>query len=85
MTDSKKPANDAERVASIPSDLPILPLRNTVAYPLSVLPLVVGVPRSVKLIEDSLEGNRLIGLLTIKDASIEEPGPGQVYEFGPVA
>ena len=85
MTDSKQPENHAERVASIPSDLPILPLRNTIAYPLSILPLVVSVPRSVKLIEDSVEGNRLIGLLTMKDASIEEPGPGQIYEIGTVA
>ena len=85
MTDFKQPEKHAERVASIPSDLPILPLRNTMAYPLSVLPLVVSVPRSVKLIEDSVEGNRLIGLLTMKDASIEEPGPGQIYEIGTVA
>ena len=85
MTDFKQPESHAERVASIPSDLPILPLRSTVAYPLSLLPLVVSIPRSVKLIEKSLEGNRLIGLLTMKDASIEEPGPGQIYETGTVA
>ena len=85
MTDLKQPENHAEGVASIPSDLPILPLRNTMAYPLSILPLVVSVPRSVKLIEDSVEGNRLIGLLTMKDASIEEPGPDQIYEIGTVA
>ena len=52
----------AERVADIPKEISILPLRNTVVYPLSVAPLIVGVPRSVKLIEDALEDNRLIGL-----------------------
>lgn len=72
-------------MTDIPRDLPILPLRNTVAYPFSVLPLAVGVPRSVKLVEDALEGNRTIGLVAMKDPSIEEPQPGQVYEIGTVA
>ena len=77
--------NNEEILAKIPGELPILPLRNTVAYPFSVLPLMVGVPRSVKLIEDALEGDRIIGLLTMKDPSIEEPKPGQIYEIGTVA
>lgn len=77
--------NNEEILATIPDELPILPLRNTVAYPFSVLPLMVGVPRSVKLIEDALEGDRIIGLLTMKDPSIEEPQPGQIYETGTVA
>ena len=65
--------NNEEILAKIPSEIPILPLRNTVSYPFSVLPLMVGVPRSVKLIEDALEGDRIIGLLTMKDPSLEEP------------
>ncbi|MGD8229486.1 MAG: endopeptidase La [Desulfobacteraceae bacterium] len=77
--------DNAELVKSIPEELPILPLRNTVAFPFSALPLVVGIPRSVKLVKDAREGNRLIGLLTAKDPSIEEPGPGQIYETGTVA
>jgi ATP-dependent Lon protease len=77
--------DNAELLKRIPEELPILPLRNTVAFPFSALPLVVGIPRSVKLVEDVKEGNRLIGLLTAKDPSIEEPGPGQIYETGTVA
>ena len=73
MASFMQPDDSNDRVASIPRDLPILPLRNTVAYPFSVLPLVVGVPRSVKLIEDALQGNRLIGLVSMKDGSVEEP------------
>ena len=72
-------------VNNIPEELPILPLRNTVAFPFSALPLVVGIPRSVELVKDVQKGNRLIGLLTAKDPSIEEPGPGQIYETGTVA
>ena len=65
--------------------MPILPLRNTVAFPFSMVPLSVGVPRSVKLIEDALKGDRLIGLVGMKHPEIEEPLPGQTYEIGTVA
>jgi ATP-dependent Lon protease len=85
MENFKQPYEGDDLVADIPSELSILPLRNTVAYPFSVVPLVVGVPRSIKLIEDALEGNRVIGLIAMKDPSIEEPQPGQVYEIGTAA
>ncbi|MFB0546577.1 MAG: LON peptidase substrate-binding domain-containing protein, partial [Anaerolineae bacterium] len=74
--------NDIE---TIPHELPILPLRNTVAYPFAVIPIAVGIPRSIKLIEEAVEGDRLIGLVVMKDPSIEKPGPGQVHEMGTVA
>ncbi|UCG66742.1 MAG: endopeptidase La [Deltaproteobacteria bacterium] len=85
MANSIQPKKNAERVDSIPNELSILPLRNTIAFPFSVLPLAVGIPRSVKLVEEALEGDRLIGLLAVKDSSIEEPQPGQIYEIGTVA
>ncbi|UCH24104.1 MAG: endopeptidase La [Deltaproteobacteria bacterium] len=75
----------ADQKMKIPEELPILPLRNTVAFPYSVLPLAVGVPRSVKLIEDAMKGDHLIGLVSMKYPEIEEPQPGQVYEVGTVA
>ena len=80
-----KPEELAQSVASIPNILPILPLRNTVAYPFSILPLSVGIPRSVKLVEDALKGDNIIGLVAMKDASIEEPLPEQLHEIGTVA
>ncbi len=69
----------------LPRDVGILPLRNTVAYPYSVMPLIVGVRRSVKLIETASEGDGIIGLVASKDGSIEEPNPGQTYEVGTLA
>ena len=72
-------------LVQIPEELPILPLRNTVAFPFAVTPLNVGVPRSVKLIEEAVEGESLIGLVAMKDPSVEEPLPGQVYETGTIA
>ena len=85
MSDFMPDKEHAERLANMSDELRILPVRNTVAYPFSVLPLVIGIPRSVKLIEDALEDDHLIGLVSMKDSSVEEPVPGQVYEVGTVA
>jgi len=74
-----------EHIETFPDVLPILPLRNTVGYPFSMMPLMIGVPRSIKLMEDAMEGDRLVGLVTMKDPAIEEPSPGQVYEVGTIA
>ncbi|HUI72072.1 MAG TPA: endopeptidase La, partial [Spirochaetia bacterium] len=63
-------------------ELPILPLRNTVPFPFVMIPLAVGIPRSVKLIEDALQGNSMIGMVASKDPSIEEPVPEQVHTIG---
>ncbi|RJQ58324.1 MAG: endopeptidase La [Desulfobacteraceae bacterium] len=70
---------------NIPEKLPILPLRNTLVYPYMVMPLTVAIPRSRKLIEDVLNGDRIIGLVAMKDPSISEPVPGQVHETGTIA
>jgi ATP-dependent Lon protease len=68
-----------------PQELRILPVRNTVAFPFTVVPLSVGVERSLKLIEDAQKGDHLIGLVAMKNPQIAEPKPGQVYEVGTVA
>jgi ATP-dependent Lon protease len=71
-----------ENAVRIPHELPILPLRNTVAYPFSVLPLMVGVPRSVHLIQEAVKRDGIIGLVASRDGSVEEPQPGQTFEVG---
>jgi ATP-dependent Lon protease len=74
-----------DHAAQIPHDLVILPLRNSVAYPFSVIPLLVGVPRSVRLVEEAMVGEGIIGLVASRDGSVEEPQPGQTYEIGTAA
>lgn len=69
----------------MPEELPILPLRNTVALPYIVMPLAVGISRSIRLIEAVEKGNHLVGLVTMKNPEVEVPGPGEVYETGTVA
>jgi ATP-dependent Lon protease len=84
MASFLRPKNN-EQTVSIPKELPILPLRDTVAFPFSVIPLAVGIARSVKLVEDSMQADNLVGLVASKDPTIEEPLPGQVHEIGTVA
>ncbi len=75
-----------ENLARLVADeLPILPLRNIVPMPMAVLPLAVGIPRSVKLIEEASRGSRIIGLVAMKDPSIELPGPEEIYQTGVIA
>ncbi len=78
---------DDERVLSgdLPQELPVLPLRNVVAFPHMVLPLAIGIPRSVELLEDTLDGERFIVLTAMADPSVEEPGPDGVYQVGTLA
>ncbi len=85
VTHFMQPDDEASQVSKVPEELPILPLRNTLAYPFSVMPLAVGIPRSVKLIEDALQGDRLIGLVAMRDSTVEEPAAGQTYDVGTVA
>ena len=59
MPNFMQPDEQTTRLATTPSDLPILPLRSTLAYPFSVMPLAIGIPRSMRLIEDALQGGPL--------------------------
>jgi ATP-dependent Lon protease len=74
-----------EEPLRLPSQLPILPLGGVVVFPMTAMPLRVGKPRSVRLIDDAVTGKRLIGLVTSRDADLEEPGPDDVYRIGTVA
>jgi ATP-dependent Lon protease len=82
----KKENKEQETGPNIPDELPILPLRGTVVYPLTVLPLNVGQERSIRLVDEAATSQtRLIGLATIKDEKIEEAGPDDVFTIGTVA
>ena len=74
-----------EGLADIPSELAILPLRSVVVYPLTALPLTVGRPRSIRLVDDAVLGKRMIGLVAAKDPEKEDPGPDDVYRVGTAA
>jgi ATP-dependent Lon protease len=70
---------------SIPEDLPILPLRGVVVYPHTVVPLTIGQPRSIRLVDDVAAKDRLIGLVASRKPELELPGPEDLYRYGTVA
>ena len=69
----------------LPSQLPVLPLKDTVVFPDSVLPLAIGQERSVRLVDAAVAGNRLVALVASKDPEIEQPGWDDLYEVGTAA
>ena len=67
---------------SIPAVLPVLPLKDTVVYPFAVQPLAVGQERSIRLIDDVMQGNRMVVLVAQKSADIEQAGPDDIFTIG---
>ncbi|MCC6169676.1 MAG: LON peptidase substrate-binding domain-containing protein, partial [Caldilineaceae bacterium] len=77
---------EPEKTEAIPADdLPVLPLRGVVVYPMMWLPLPIGQRRSIKLVEDNLPENRIIALITSKDENVEKPSPDQIHQIGTAA
>lgn len=72
-------------VLTIPEELPILPLRGVVVYPHTVVPLTIGQPRSIRLVDDVAAKDRLIGLVASRKPELEQPGPDDLYAYGTVA
>jgi len=71
---------------SIPEVLPILPLRGLVVYPQTAVPLTIGQPRSIRLVDDVVAGDeRLIGLVASRNPELETPEPEHLYQIGTVA
>ena len=71
-----------DRPLSIPPELPILPLRDTVLFPNSFMPLAVARESSVRLIDDAIANGKLIAVFTQRDAAVEEPTQDDLYPVG---
>src|SRR3954469_14016214 len=76
--------DDGEEL-TIPDELPVLPLRNTVLFPGVVLPITVGRDKSIKAVNEAYKKDKLIGVLSQKDSNVEEPEPSDMCEIGTVA
>ena len=70
---------------SFPEELPILPLRNNVLFPGVVIPITVGRDKSIKLIQDSNKGNKIIGVVSQKNQEQEAPSFNDLHTIGTVA
>jgi ATP-dependent Lon protease len=73
-----------ENELSIPDVLGILPLRGTVIFPLAVTPLAVGRPGSVRLVQEALQGSRIIGAVMQRDPAAEDPRAEELHSIGTV-
>jgi ATP-dependent Lon protease len=75
------PSTD-DRSYTVPPEIPALPLRDTVLFPNSFMPLAVARESSVKLIDDAIAGGKLIGVFTQTDPSHEEPTQADLHAIG---
>jgi len=69
----------------IPDQLPILPVRGTIVFPGTIIPLGIGRPSSRQLLEESLTKSKIIGLAAQTDEDQEDPGFNGVYKTGTAA
>ncbi|PCJ66417.1 MAG: endopeptidase La [Bacteroidetes bacterium] len=71
-----------DNTSEYPSNLPLLPLRNTVLFPGVVFPITVGRDKSIKLIQDAYKTDKIIGVVAQKDQDIEDPSAKDLYMTG---
>ena len=67
------------------SELPILPVRDTVLFPHSILPLTVGRESSLKLINDLKDEDKFIAVVAQRDPRVDNPQPVDLYQIGTAA
>ena len=73
------------RNEEIPSELPLLPLKNNVLFPGVVIPITVGRDKSIKLIQEAQKADKIIGVVSQKNHEVEDPEPKDLYDIGTVA
>ena len=81
----KRKTNAKEEKLVIPSELPLMPVRDVVVSPSMILPLFVGRERSIRAIEESNKDNRMVFLVAQKQVTRRNPEPEDMYEVGTVA
>ena len=77
--------DDNGQEITIPLELPLLPLRNTVLFPGVVLPITVGRDKSIKAVNDAYKADKLVGVVAQKDSEVEEPTVSDLEDIGTVA
>ncbi|HTI37263.1 MAG TPA: endopeptidase La [Vicinamibacterales bacterium] len=75
---------DVERQLQVPPELSVLPLRDTVLFPNSFMPLAVARESSVRLVEDANASNRVIGVFTQREAALDDPMQEDLFPVGTV-
>lgn len=70
---------------ALPDSLPIIPLRNTVLFPQQIMPLSIGRDKTLRLVSDYSDTNRIVGVVAQLDSGVENPSPKEMYDFGVAA
>lgn len=76
---------EADKTPSVPDELPLLPLKDTVVYPLTVYPLVIGKEKSIRLINEVIVGDKILAVTAQKRPDIEVKEMGDIYQTGTMA
>ena len=79
---TRLPSGGDERSQPVPGEVPILPLRDTVLFPNSFMPLAVARESSVKLIDEAIASAKVIGVFTQQDPAHEEPAEADLHRVG---
>ncbi|MFN4284878.1 MAG: endopeptidase La [Lacibacter sp.] len=74
-----------EEMAEFKTDIPLLPLRNTVLFPGVVLPITVGRDKSIQAVNEAYKGDKLVGVLAQKDSNVEDPTVQDLVQIGTIA
>jgi len=69
----------------IPDEIPILPVRDAVAFPGAVIPLTIGRDKSRRVLEDVMPGDKILGVVSQKSPTVENPQSSDLYSMGTVA
>jgi len=83
MSEIEKNLNDRKSI-SLPTVLPMLPVRDVVVFPSMVLPIAVGREKSIRALEEAMTSERYIFVATQKNLQIEDPSPDDIYSIGSV-
>src|SRR5690349_22126869 len=76
---------DEQEKGSLPLEIPVIALRNTVLFPNVVLPITVAREKSVKAITEAAKNGKWIGVIAQKDVNNEDPMPDDIYSVGTLA
>ena len=71
--------------AQLPEELPIMALRNAVLFPGVVIPITVGRNKTIRLVKDAYKKGMDIGVITQRDAKVEDPQQADLFEIGTIA
>jgi ATP-dependent Lon protease len=84
VTEAENTGADEKGEIEIPGEMPVLPVRDIVVFTYMVLPLFVGREKSVKAVDEALNSNRFLFILTQKDETVDDPAAGDLYDVGTV-